>query len=323
MTIKFNDILPPLTADEFKQLEANILADGIRDPLVKWGDVLIDGHNRYKIAQKHGLEYKTVQMDFDGDEAVMKWIVANQTGRRNLNDAQRIDLAMHLEPMLKELARERMLAGVKRDDPVPNWAQGEGGKTRDKIARVANVGHSTVARFKRVKEKGDEETVQKMMSGEISINAAFNQTKGQNPMKFGRPRNPRTGEPITEKTCTSCGRTLPAEKFYLSNGKLSYGCMQCERMKKREGISPTIREDIESIQAASESLTDLNRVMEYTVADVIETIESEFSRLLRVTDTEVRNHPDLMKDPANRGAVVNALALGVSLIQAKMNELVR
>jgi hypothetical protein len=323
MTIKFNDILPPLTADEFKQLEANILADGIRDPLIKWGDVLIDGHNRYKIAQKHGLEYKTVQMEFDSDEAVMKWIVANQTGRRNLNDAQRLDLAMRLEPMLREMAKENSMANLKQNSDGANWSRRETGRTRDKIADVVGVGGSTVTRFKRVKEKGDEETVRKMMSGEISISAAFNQTKAQNPIKVGRPHNPRTGEPITEKTCTSCGRTLPAEKFYLSNGKLSYGCMQCERMKKREGISPTIREDIESIQAASESLTDLNRVMEYTVSDVIETIESEFSRLLRVTDTEVRNHPDLMKDPANRGAVVNALALGVSLIQAKMNELVR
>lgn len=61
---KFSRLIPPLSSDEFKQLEQNILADGIREPLVLWGDVLIDGHNRYKIAQKHGLSFKTVQKDF-------------------------------------------------------------------------------------------------------------------------------------------------------------------------------------------------------------------------------------------------------------------
>ncbi len=44
MEIKFKHIIPPLTVDERAQLEQNILRDGIREPLVVWGDILIDGH---------------------------------------------------------------------------------------------------------------------------------------------------------------------------------------------------------------------------------------------------------------------------------------
>lgn len=41
MILKFQATIPPLTDEEFRQLEQNILADGIRDPLVVWGKVLV------------------------------------------------------------------------------------------------------------------------------------------------------------------------------------------------------------------------------------------------------------------------------------------
>jgi hypothetical protein len=61
---KFKELIPALTNEEFIQLEENILKDGIREPLVLWNNKLIDGHNRYEIAQKHNLSYKTVEKEF-------------------------------------------------------------------------------------------------------------------------------------------------------------------------------------------------------------------------------------------------------------------
>ena len=46
---EFQKLIPALTPEEYKGLEASILAEGCRDALVVWGDVLVDGHNRYKI----------------------------------------------------------------------------------------------------------------------------------------------------------------------------------------------------------------------------------------------------------------------------------
>ncbi|GHU02988.1 hypothetical protein FACS1894147_06150 [Spirochaetia bacterium] len=80
---QFKNLFRPLTEDEFDQLEANILKDGIRDPLVLWGDVLIDGHNRYSIAKKHNLKFKTVQKDFEDKTEAEIWMRSNQKGRRN------------------------------------------------------------------------------------------------------------------------------------------------------------------------------------------------------------------------------------------------
>ena len=51
---EFEGKIPPLTEEEFQQLESNILADGIViNPIIVWDGVIIDGHNRYRIVGKH------------------------------------------------------------------------------------------------------------------------------------------------------------------------------------------------------------------------------------------------------------------------------
>jgi ParB-like chromosome segregation protein Spo0J len=65
---EFAALIPPLTADEREQLEANISAHGgARDPLVVWARggklTLVDGHNRYAICKAHGLPFKVVTME--------------------------------------------------------------------------------------------------------------------------------------------------------------------------------------------------------------------------------------------------------------------
>ena len=49
---EFKNVMPPLTEEEYRGLEKSLLEEGCRDPLVVWGDILIDGHNRYEICLK-------------------------------------------------------------------------------------------------------------------------------------------------------------------------------------------------------------------------------------------------------------------------------
>ena len=46
---EFAELIPALTENEYKGLEASIVADGCRDALVVWGDVLVDGHKWRRI----------------------------------------------------------------------------------------------------------------------------------------------------------------------------------------------------------------------------------------------------------------------------------
>ena len=51
---EFADKIPPLTEEEYRLLEENILADGkIISPLITWNGIIVDGHNRYRILQAH------------------------------------------------------------------------------------------------------------------------------------------------------------------------------------------------------------------------------------------------------------------------------
>ncbi len=83
--VEFSALIPPLTSDEFAQLEASILAEGVRDPLSVWNGILLDGHNRLAIAERHGLDYATREVEVSDRPAARTWIIHTQLGRRNLS----------------------------------------------------------------------------------------------------------------------------------------------------------------------------------------------------------------------------------------------
>lgn len=115
---EFRDLLPPLPEDKRKQLEENVLHDGIREPLTIWQGILVDGHNRYEIAQKHGLDFTTVEKDFASRNAAMYWMVINQFGRRDLTTYDRSVLALKLKPIIAAEAKENLTTHT------PNGYQG-------------------------------------------------------------------------------------------------------------------------------------------------------------------------------------------------------
>ena len=79
---EFQNQTPPLTDDEYKQLEENILKEGkLISPLIVWNNILVDGHNRYAILQKHPeIYFSTMPLPFESREEVLAWICKNQLG---------------------------------------------------------------------------------------------------------------------------------------------------------------------------------------------------------------------------------------------------
>ena len=87
---EFASIIPPLREEEQKQLEENILADGVViNPLIVWNGVIVDGHNRYRILQQHPeIQFTTYEKEFSDRYEAIAWICKNQLGRRNLTPQQ-------------------------------------------------------------------------------------------------------------------------------------------------------------------------------------------------------------------------------------------
>ena len=195
---EFESLIPPLSSEEFQQLEENCVKEGIRDALITWDGVLIDGHNRFKIAAKHGLPWDEKKMEFaDRDEAKL-WIIQNQLGRRNLDKWQRFDLAKQQEHIEKAKAKERQ--GTRTDlNIVPTLAQSEHGKTRDKMASQVGVSHGTYDKMKAIDESDDERLKQQVRNGDISISKGYQiatgkEIKTKSPAKAKQERIDRAKE---------------------------------------------------------------------------------------------------------------------------------
>ena len=110
---EFKKWLMPLRAEEYELLEQSILREGCREALVVWGGVLVDGHNRYSICTKHGVEFKTVHVNFSGREEALDWIIRNQLARRNVTTEQRDYLAGKLyKENKRKLGENQYAAGV-------------------------------------------------------------------------------------------------------------------------------------------------------------------------------------------------------------------
>lgn len=72
----------PLQPEELKFLEESILAEGVRDALVVWpkdGElILVDGHNRYRIAKQHNILFEIKEKHFNDLDEVLEWVGFNQ-----------------------------------------------------------------------------------------------------------------------------------------------------------------------------------------------------------------------------------------------------
>ncbi|MDE2400701.1 MAG: hypothetical protein KGL90_03455 [Burkholderiales bacterium] len=168
--------IDPLTTEEHEALERSILAEGCRDALVLWGDVLVDGHNRHGICQKHGLAFQTVQNTrFKSMDDVHLWMIDQHLGRRSVSDFQRGVLALRKKDILAaqnqaspalstaDATEAAEHAAIKPAEPLT---------TREALAKAARISSNTVSQIEKIQKAAVPELVAAVKSGEISINAA-------------------------------------------------------------------------------------------------------------------------------------------------------
>ena len=170
---EFKNLIPALSAEEYAQLEANILEEGIREPIITWNGFIIDGHNRFSIAKRFDVEYRTTSKHFASEESVKEWMILNQFGRRNLSNYQRSVLALELEEVFKQKAKNKQ--GTRND--LTSFKSLEEVRTHKELEKVAQVSHETVRKVKKIQEKAPQEVKAKLATGEVSINAAYKEIK--------------------------------------------------------------------------------------------------------------------------------------------------
>jgi len=157
---EFKKLIPPLTPDEYKQLETNCIEEGIRDAIITWNGYIIDGHNRYKIAQDWQLSFKTISKNFDTEYDVVEWMLVNQLGRRNITPEQKSYL------IGKKYENEKQKHGGAREQNVPL-------KTAEKIGNEVGISHIQVKRneqFAKGVDKMNDDLKNVVLQGKSSLN---------------------------------------------------------------------------------------------------------------------------------------------------------
>jgi ParB-like nuclease domain len=143
---ELKDFIPPLTKDEFLQLEDNIKSEGCRDPLVIWKQddkyILVDGHNRYKICNENKIDYKIEVKKFEDMDAVKDWMIANQLGKRNMTEEQKSYFRG------KQYEMEKIKEGFKGNQHLKSGGgqNDHKQKTNEKLADMHKVSPKTIQR---------------------------------------------------------------------------------------------------------------------------------------------------------------------------------
>lgn len=186
---EFQEWIVPLSQEEFSRLEASLIEEGCRDPLVVWNGIIVDGHHRYEICQRHGIPFKTVDKEFTDKDDAKIWMFNNQIARRNLTPYQRAELALKVEPLLSAKARQRQLSTLKQGDKnpdTPTLAEREKGETRQQLAGIARISHGSLDKVRKIVEKAPEEIKKKLRAGETTINAEYNKIHNEEVLQTRR-----------------------------------------------------------------------------------------------------------------------------------------
>jgi len=187
-------LIPPLKDEEFNQLEANILKEGCREPLLYWYDettkeyILVDGHNRYAICQKHTINFSLKVLSLNTEAEVKMWMVTNQLGRRNLTTEQQsyfrgkqyeMQKAIITNPFGKKGAPYGLVVKMTNNSNDIDSGQNDHQQTADKtsklLAQTHKVGEKTIRRdalfAKGIDRIGESNPVlkQDILSGKIKV----------------------------------------------------------------------------------------------------------------------------------------------------------
>lgn len=274
---ELRDLLPPLTEKDFSGLEELILEEGCLTPIALWNGYIADGHHRYDICKRHNISFQTYDLAHKEKSEVMKWMIKNQDSRRNLSTVDRIKAVEKYRDKLKEEAKERQVQGKKVESPLtPFGVKVLKGETSKELAKLAEVGSGTMARYEYVMNNGDEELKTKMLNNEIPITTAYDklhknkQTEQKEEISIIEQKVVQVSKPKT-KECVKCGFEKSLDEFYIGHDK----CKDCEQeikdkklLEKDDYISEIIK-DIKTEKIIVPTFNFIN-----TVENIKENIQS-------------------------------------------------
>ena len=185
---EMSELLPPLSAEQLDALEADLIKNGCYSPIIVNEDmVIIDGHNRQALCEKHDLPYTMVVFSFEDLLEAKQWALDTQKGRRNLEKWELGKIALKLKPEIEAKAKANMAAGGQNFHPseaeegsatLPNLPSVEKAvDTRKELAEAVGLGERTMGKVIQIDENAPEAIKEALDKKELSINKGYDLTR--------------------------------------------------------------------------------------------------------------------------------------------------
>ena len=177
------ELLPPLSGEQLAALEQDLLRNGCYSPIIVNEDlIIVDGHNRQSLCEKHGIPYKMAVFSFEDLLEAKQWALDTQKGRRNLDKWELGKIALKLKPEVEARAKANQSAagGNKYVDETASGNVAESGfsvDTRKELADSVGLGERTMGKVMQIDEHAPTAVKEALDKKELSINQGYNITQ--------------------------------------------------------------------------------------------------------------------------------------------------
>ena len=166
------ELLPPLSAEQLDALEADLIKNGCYAPIIVNEDmVIIDGHNRQALCEKHGIPYNMAVFAFDDLLEAKQWALDTQKGRRNLEKWELGKIALKLKPEIEAKARANQ--GTRTDLSATLPESSDTVDTRKELAEAVGLGERTMGKVIQIDENAPDAIKEALDKKELSINKGY------------------------------------------------------------------------------------------------------------------------------------------------------
>lgn len=176
-------LLPPLSGEQLAALEADLLQNGCYSPVIVNEElVIVDGHNRQSLCEKHGIPYNMAVFAFDDLLEAKQWALDTQKGRRNLDKWELGKIALKLKPDIEARARANQAAagGDKSDKGALSATLPKAlppVDTRKELADTVGLGERTMGKVMQIDEHAPAAVKEALDKKELSIHQGYQITR--------------------------------------------------------------------------------------------------------------------------------------------------
>lgn len=305
---EYENKIPPLTPEEFQQLEDNILAEGrVLVPIDTWNGVIIDGHHRWKVIQKHPeIPYDVREHDFLDKWAAFDWMYRNQLGRRNLTENQRTYMIGKMYE-----ARKNTKGGDRKSERFSSSqnenlkSNGRTPRTDEIIGKELGVNHSTVIRAEKFAKGIDAlrsvapEVADKVLSGEVTTTKhAVSHLAKIPPEELKRAAKQMVeGNPVKASSVEEAPHAPSDQVKSVLKVKAS----------DEDGYSKDRRKLNQIIDDAYRPMLDEGSQSTFDINDLVEDIEANGGNYVALLNRTINQRRDLMQTEADKELIRQAV----------------